>query len=165
MIFSLAACEVLKDLLPENRIEIKWPNDIYCDDLKIAGILIETSISGGKVEMVYFGMGLNVNQEHFALPTATSMKLASGQNWDRESILEKFLQQSEKYLESLKIPSEKIKQAYLSKLRWMDKPHIFRVKDEEIQGTILGVEPSGKLLVDFGNDQRTFDVKEIEFVR
>jgi len=46
-------------------ITIKWPNDIYYCERKIAGILIENEITGSNISMSVAGIGVNVNQEQF----------------------------------------------------------------------------------------------------
>ena len=61
---SLALCEVLRNYT--NNISIKWPNDIYWDNKKIAGILIEHDIEGGYLARTIIGIGLNVNQTNFS---------------------------------------------------------------------------------------------------
>ncbi len=48
-----------------NHIKIKWPNDIYFQDKKIAGILIENSIKGSNINRSIIGIGLNLNQKDF----------------------------------------------------------------------------------------------------
>lgn len=54
---------------------IKWPNDIYIGNKKICGMLIENSISGDKLSVSIAGIGLNLNQTHFAsdAPNPTSL--------------------------------------------------------------------------------------------
>lgn len=57
------------------RVCVKWPNDIYVGDRKIAGILIENSLSGSGIERSIAGIGLNVNQRRFLsdAPNPTSI--------------------------------------------------------------------------------------------
>ena len=68
---------------------IKWPNDIYCGDKKICGILIENSLMGEQIRWSIIGIGLNVNQTNFPtdLPNPTSMKLCTGCEYQIEDIL------------------------------------------------------------------------------
>lgn len=64
---SLAVVEVLDPILEPvgKRAEIKWPNDIYVDDMKLAGILIEHTIDATSIARTIVGIGLNVNQTLF----------------------------------------------------------------------------------------------------
>ena len=65
---ALAVSDLLCELLPADQtmtVGIKWPNDIYVGDRKIAGILIENSLAGAMVGRSIAGIGLNVNQHRF----------------------------------------------------------------------------------------------------
>lgn len=70
-------------------IQIKPPNDIFCRRRKLAGILSEAK--AGRENHVVVGIGVNVNHEagHFPLElqtTATSLRVETGQSWDRERV-------------------------------------------------------------------------------
>lgn len=71
---SVAITETLSNFGIEAKI--KWPNDIMVNDKKIAGILLESSVTKNKVDYVILGVGLNVNQVYFRhlTETATSIK-------------------------------------------------------------------------------------------
>ncbi len=68
-----------------------YPNDIFVDEKKIAGILIETKYSGLNLDYIIIGIGLNVNQENFTTPEAISMKKIKGIDFDREELFSKLL--------------------------------------------------------------------------
>ena len=86
---SVAMINVLKKYLPEENLFIKWPNDIYFNDRKIAGILIKNEIKGIMLGTSIIGIGLNVNQTSFdeSLPNPISMKMITGKDYDLEEIL------------------------------------------------------------------------------
>lgn len=73
----------LADLAPGNWY-IKWPNDIYFQDRKAVGMLIENIITGQKWNWAVAGIGINVNQDHFPeeLKQAVSLKQVTGKNYD-----------------------------------------------------------------------------------
>lgn len=78
MLVSLAIVGVIDRLLPPYaRAHIKWPNDIYVDDRKICGILIENSLSGSRIDRAIVGVGLNVNQTVFLSDAPNPVSLAS----------------------------------------------------------------------------------------
>lgn len=86
--------------------EIKDPNDIIIRGRKVAGILIETIISGEEVLSVILGMGINISQteEDFreaGLPEATSLFPETGYTPDRETLLTSFLNRFRPVYESL----------------------------------------------------------------
>lgn len=68
---------------------VKWPNDIYVGDRKIAGILIENSFSGALYERAVLGIGLNVNQTRFVsdAPNPVSMAQIAGREFDLDDVL------------------------------------------------------------------------------
>jgi len=74
MALSLGVREALEKLSQE-PVNIKWPNDIMLRDRKIAGLLIQNTVSEGKIRLSVCGVGVNVNEEHFPdhLPHAVSL--------------------------------------------------------------------------------------------
>lgn len=84
----------LDQLFQENevhkQIKIKWPNDLYVDDLKIGGMLIETSIQGDKISQLFLGIGLNILQTEFSkdVPNPSSLAIIKPSiDWDRSKII------------------------------------------------------------------------------
>jgi BirA family biotin operon repressor/biotin-[acetyl-CoA-carboxylase] ligase len=62
---ALAVQSTLNSYLSSKAIRIKWPNDIFCEDKKIGGILIQNLLTGNKINASVIGIGINVNQEYF----------------------------------------------------------------------------------------------------
>lgn len=96
-ILSRVTSLALKNLLDSftDDIRIKWPNDIYWKDKKIAGILIENDIQGKEIDNTVIGIGLNVNQQIFPVDLANpvSMRQITGTLHDREHLLELFMRE------------------------------------------------------------------------
>ena len=69
---------------------IKWPNDIWVDDRKICGILIENKLDGNTVAESIIGIGLNLNQTSWPadLPNPVSLKQITGKDYDTHAELE-----------------------------------------------------------------------------
>ncbi len=90
---SLAVAMAIENLY-QLKIELKWPNDVLINGKKTAGILIESSSTGKKIERVITGIGINVNQTSFQgiynIPP-TSIKEESGNNIEREILLAEVL--------------------------------------------------------------------------
>ena len=86
MAVALAVRDTVADFINQERVKIKWPNDIYVGDKKIAGILIQTSIHGNVIIYCVAGIGLNVNETDFPaeLPNPTSLKLETTETLDRD---------------------------------------------------------------------------------
>ena len=74
-------------------LTIKWPNDIYWQNKKIAGILVENAIVGNEVQYSIAGIGLNVNQTEFVsgAPNPVSMKQISGTDFEVDRIMEQLI--------------------------------------------------------------------------
>lgn len=80
--FTIA--KYLQTLSDQWQVAIKWPNDIYINDKKACGILIENIFRGMHWAYAVVGIGLNANQSSFPedLHLATSLAMASGKNYD-----------------------------------------------------------------------------------
>ena len=164
LVSSLAIRDALSKALPLSNVEVKWPNDVYADDHKIAGILIETVISGGVLEHAFCGMGINVNQSYFNLSTATSMLMRSGHSFGRNGVAENVLVSFEKYYSLMENQPSVLIRKYLDQLRWIGETHTYQIANTEHLGVITGIDNHGKLVLRIGNKSVSFDVKEIEFL-
>jgi BirA family biotin operon repressor/biotin-[acetyl-CoA-carboxylase] ligase len=85
---SLGILKALLSIDPALNLFIKWPNDIYAGQKKLCGILIENSLSGGRVQHSIIGIGMNVNELHFPdeIPNAVSLFQLTGHTYDLEPI-------------------------------------------------------------------------------
>lgn len=145
---------------------IKWPNDIFSNDKKIAGILIENTINSGAIANSCVGIGINVNQTEFDVPHATSLKGETGQFHKVLDLL--FVLISELnfwYDKLLENDLKTIDEEYLKRLYKFNEKNTFRDVNGIFEGVIAGVEESGKLLVERDGVLKNYDLKEISFVR
>lgn len=87
-VVALGVANILDMLAPDARISVKWPNDIYAGDRKIAGILIENTIAGRSIIASIAGIGVNVNQERFLsdAPNPVSLFQLTGIRQDIKSV-------------------------------------------------------------------------------
>ena len=147
---------------------IKWPNDIIVSGKKISGILIENSISGTKIRATVIGIGLNVNQISFPpVLNATSMKQITGQTYDLDKTLNLLLEKLFFWLEKLQQGRfDVIDSQYHSLLFNYKKSAKFRKNGEFLEGTVLGVDQFGRLLLEVPgrNAVMKFAQKEVELV-
>lgn len=79
----------LQTIAPETTVAVKWPNDIYINDKKAVGVLIENVFRGMQWTNAVIGIGINVNQTEFdpQLTRATSLKVVSGRDYDLFEII------------------------------------------------------------------------------
>jgi BirA family biotin operon repressor/biotin-[acetyl-CoA-carboxylase] ligase len=144
-ITALAIYDLLTDILTSSQydIKIKWPNDILVNQQKIAGILIETNIANAAIKDVVIGIGFNVNQMSFDEfeRFATSLKLITTHDFDRELILNLLCEKIEKWY--LKLKQQKlafIDNTYLTVLFGMNQTKPFNDLDgNSFEGKIIGV--------------------------
>jgi BirA family biotin operon repressor/biotin-[acetyl-CoA-carboxylase] ligase len=152
----LAAAVAICDALPI-RCEIKWPNDIWLDGRKIAGILVEGRPQEG---WAVLGIGLNVTTESFPpelAEIATSLRMA-GVELDPEAVLAALLGSLDEWLEA---SAEDVLAAWSERDALSGK----RVRWSDGEGTAAGVDASGALVVETDNGPVTLDAGEIHLLR
>ena len=164
---SLALIDTIKQLT-NIQATIKWPNDIYINDSKVSGILIENSILGSQLDYSIAGIGLNVNQETFVsdAPNPISLKQITGKNYNIENVLELLLENIEHYYHQLEINRlDLIDKAYFNCLYRKDGIYLFKDKEGIFKASIDHVNEMGMLtLVDKGGRKREYAFKEVSFV-
>lgn len=168
---SAATAVALCDCLTRYGIEarIKWTNDIYVEDRKIVGILIEHFYAGATLRRTVIGIGLNVNQERFdpSLPNPTSMLLEGEKRYDREEVLRTFYDCfMARYAQVEQGDGESILQAYRALIYRLGREQRFRLPEgEELTATIEGIESDGALRLRHEDGKsHSYHFKEIEFV-
>jgi BirA family biotin operon repressor/biotin-[acetyl-CoA-carboxylase] ligase len=148
--------------------KIKWPNDIYVGDKKIAGILIENTIQGKYIKHAIVGIGLNINQDKFSNlihQKCTSAKLLTGKDYVVNEITLHLLHQLHNTLEMLMSKRfQALTDFYMKHLYRLNEAYQFKVNFEKVNGTIVGVNKQGKLIVLINGEFKTFGNKEIEYV-
>lgn len=148
-----------------NEVKIKWPNDIVIDDKKVTGILIENSLAGNSIQQSVVGIGVNINQETFANPKATSLKQLVGHPFDLQLELNTLLEKLEyRYLQLRAGKRDELQQEYLNQLYRIGEKHFFRINGQTVEGMITGIDPIGQLRLVMDEAEKTFGMKEIEFL-
>ncbi|MEL7003474.1 MAG: biotin--[acetyl-CoA-carboxylase] ligase [Bacteroidota bacterium] len=144
--------------------KVKWPNDIYYQDRKIAGILIQNNIKGRLIDTSVVGIGLNVNQQSFEEPKAISLNLITDEKHDLQKILNEVLVCIEsRYIELKNGQLEKLKGSYLDNLYRLGENHSYQAENK-FEGKIMGVTEDGQLEIDTKDGIRRFAFKEVEFL-
>ena len=164
---ALGIIEVLDKLLTSEKLSIKWPNDIYYENQKLAGILINSTIKANMMDVSIVGIGLNINQVQFQdWPThPISLKMITGKDYDLRPILEQIADSVYKKVDILKSEPNAIEEAYMQRLyryrTWAD----YEVDGKVMRLFMTGIDAFGRLqLVDDKNESYCFDIKEIKFV-
>ncbi len=167
MAVPLGIIEVLDGMLPSEKLSIKWPNDIYFKNHKLAGILINSTIKANMMDVSIIGIGLNVNQMRFQnWPThPISMKMITGEDYDLQPLLKQIAEHIIIKVEQLRSDPNSIEQDYLKRLfryrTWAD----YVVKGETLRLFMTGLDPFGRLMMkDEADNSYCFDIKEIKFI-
>ena len=146
---SLTVALAIENLYPI-RTELKWPNDVLINGKKVAGILFETTIKGSKIERVVIGIGINLNQlvfqGEFNIPP-TSLKLETGINVDRETILAEILNLFEEHLNKVQVQPESILEEWRSKCRMIGDKITISDGNTTKSGTFYDIDDNGFLLL------------------
>ena len=165
-IIALSICHACAEYVDD--VSVKWPNDIYCGDEKVCGILIECDLNGKYVSNCILGCGVNVNQAEFEsdIPHPTSLMLKSGKVIDREEVLASIIKHFCKYYIMAENGDwDAIDKEYFSSLYRRVGIHRFEDESGVFNATIERVEPSGHMLLrDEASLLRRYEFKEVKFV-
>lgn len=143
---------------------IKWPNDIYINDKKASGILIENIWKGREWQYAIIGIGINVNQRSFAenLPNATSLLIESGKKYDLQEIITDLRSGILNQLQDADNRQEQIIKEYNALLFKRNKEVYFElpatgrhfhafVQEVDAAGKLVLLTPTGVEKYDFGS--------------
>ena len=152
---AVAACEACESVSGV-RCEIKWPNDVWIDGRKLAGILVEARPTAG---WAVVGIGLNVSTTEDEFPaelreTATSLRAAAGVAASVEDVLEALLGALDHWLGG---PPADVLNAW----RTRDALRGKQLRWENGSGVAVGVDDSGALIVDTPGGRETLDAGEV----
>jgi len=155
--------------LTDGLLRVKWPNDLYIDNQKIGGILLENTIQGQSLAWSIVGMGMNVNQTSFDLPTATSLqnRFPLPEGYNLPGLLSTLCEHIEKrYLQLKAGHRATLKVTYLQRLFRYQESHLYRDVRENysFMGTIVGIAEGGELLIEVEGQTQKFGFKEIEVI-
>lgn len=170
ILISIAVVEALNEVLGAG-VMLKWPNDIYYAPKgmnkawKLGGMLIENILIGSHWSYAIVGIGINVNQEDLAVDTAISLRNITGKEFDLESILVKILTSIEEYyLSYTPQRGDLLEKTYYRNLFRYHKKARYKAGEEIFEGTITGIDRSGRLLIETKNGERKFDIRQISFL-
>ena len=143
---------------------IKWPNDIYYNDKKLAGILLENAIVGSEIKYSIAGIGLNVNQTVFVsnAPNPVSLKQITGKEYDIDQLMKDLL---ETIMVVLKEPEDVIWSEYKAHLYRREGYWLFEDKNGAFEAHIEDVLPTGEIVLSDKNGQvHKYGFKQIKYI-
>ena len=150
--------------LIDEPLTIKWPNDIYWQDKKLAGILLENAIVGSEITYSIAGIGLNVNQTEFVsdAPNPVSLKQITGKENDIDQLMQDLF---EAVYTVLNEPEDVIWSEYKSHLYRREGYWPFADTNGVFEAQIEDVLPTGEVVLrDENNKKRVYHFKQIRYV-
>ena len=148
-------------------VSIKWPNDIYIGNGKVAGILIENSIRVNKISSSIIGIGLNINQQFFRgdAPNPVSLGQITQETYDLDELLAQLCEKIDfRYRQLAENQILKIDTDYAAILYRRDLWAHYSDENGDFEGRILGVDQIGRLQIEtrLGKINR-YQFKEVTF--
>ena len=165
-IISLGIIDILQKFGP--GFSIKWPNDIYWNEKKLVGILIENELTGHTFNTAIVGIGINVNQELFlsTAPNPISLKQITGKDIDRYSLLSDILNAiMKRYYHYEENNDKTLNDSYMKFLFRNNGTYFFKTENELFKASIKGIENDGHLILETENgEERKYAFKEVSYV-
>lgn len=174
---ALAIADTLNTFLPvndqcpmANAFMVKWPNDIYYSDNKVAGILIENDLQGALVQRSIIGIGININQRCFLsdAPNPRSLSDIVGHDVERRFVLDQFMDRFTHYFDQIETGKQDaldaLHERYIKHLYRRGEEHSYSDKDGTFHAILIDVEPTGHLILqDTKGHRRRYAFKEVKF--
>lgn len=136
-----------------DKVEIKWPNDIYINDKKVCGFLTEMVANADAVEAIICGIGINLNhqEEDFSdmiRHRATSIRLHYSEEINRYQFLKRLIEEIEKrYHQFLNSSFETIRDEYIRTSNIWHRKLTFTENGEQFIGEAIDINNDGFLIV------------------
>ncbi len=152
LVAAVATAEAIEEITAA-KPSIKWPNDLYIDDRKVGGILLEVAGEQDAIEWVIVGIGLNVNTEYTELPvslrrTAVSLKMATGRPVDRSDLLANVLLKLERhYLHAVREGFQETLSGFRQRDYLAKRNISVQTRQGHLVGEAVGIDDQGALLV------------------
>jgi BirA family biotin operon repressor/biotin-[acetyl-CoA-carboxylase] ligase len=178
-LIAIIAAQAIRDTVAAlgiDDVSVKWPNDVYWKDKKLAGILVENTLMGDAIEHSIVGVGLNVNQDAFPdyLPNPVSLTLITGETYDFVDIALTTATRIRKTIDAVTKKSlwnnplaqrAKIYRRYNEQLYRTEGFHDYEDAHGRFSARIVRVEHDGRLVLeDTEGAVRSYLFKEVSFV-
>lgn len=148
---GVAVCEAVRDLAPDINVGLKWPNDIYIGERKLAGLLIERP-SHSRRDVV-LGIGLNVNNTFTDAPAdiqqrAISLVDAAGQTFDSQLVLTKLLQHLEVAIAAIDSDPQWLPSKWQELCILRGRHVVIEAGGQQYAGICQGIDDTGAIVID-----------------
>lgn len=169
-LYPLIAAQSLHKVLSNyhHDIKIKWPNDLYIDDKKIAGILTESNIQSNQILAIIIGFGVNLNQSSFPndlKDIASSLYLNTNQTYDKAMILNQLANQLRIDLNHYQLNVLDVID-YCNTYNYLKDQNItYLENDQMIHAKALNINHQGQLVVESHNELKVLNSGAVSLKR
>ncbi len=162
-VIALGVADLLRRYVDD--VTVKWPNDIYVGEKKIAGILIEHCISGPYIQQSLCGIGVNINQQKFLSdsPNPVSLWQLIGREIPLARVLEELLEDINKRYTQLE-DMVTLEKDFCQQMYRAEGIHNWEDINGSFRGAIQGIDKYGQLMLkDTTNHVRVYAFKEVRY--
>ncbi len=164
---ALSVYQTISSFIPANVIKIKWPNDIFVEDKKIAGILIQNIIQGANFKYSIVGMGINVLQMKWDTVEnePTSIKLYNTSIENPHELFQILFNHLDFYVNQVKQKEyDVLEREYNEKLYLKGETAMFLVDNKQMEGIIKSVNSFGQLCLEIESEIHFIDHGTIKYL-
>lgn len=169
IVAALAVHHFCKDYFPENKISIKWPNDILIDNRKLCGILTQGRVKKQLFQSLILGIGINLFPFHTFPGDESRIAYLNEFNNELKPLKEIVIDlclQLDKYYQLLRMGKQDVllKEFYDALYRYDKKLRFYDYKRERIrEGIVKGISNNGDLLIAIDDVVNTYGIKSIKY--
>jgi len=156
---AIATCNTINSFLKLPIAQIKWPNDIFCEDRKMAGILLENTIQGSHIGSTVAGIGINILQKSFTIPNvrATSLLLETNLEFSQNEVSQALCTNIEPVYLMLKAKRfAEIDQLYHERLKGINQGVTIIHNKIAFDAILKGVNIDGNLIIETNKGMQVF---------
>jgi BirA family biotin operon repressor/biotin-[acetyl-CoA-carboxylase] ligase len=162
---GLAARDACQDVAGV-AVELKWPNDLVVGDRKLAGVLAEGVVDGGRLAAVVVGLGLDVSGPLAGAFGAVCLDELAGAAVARDDLLEAFLARLVGYVAQWETDPAALVEGYRRTLATLGRAvRVELPAGEVIIGTAVDLTATGELVVATGGGDRVVDAGDVVHLR
>lgn len=148
---GLAVCEAIEGILETTEMQIKWPNDVYCQQRKLSGILIELPTTNA--HLLAIGIGININNSLERAPedlqaTAVALSDVAQHEFSLTNVLVKVLNQLEARLECIGRNDGELRARWRERCLLTNRTIQMDLGTRKVSGRCRGIDDDGALLIE-----------------
>lgn len=163
MVIALGCMDFVRRYV--DGVSVKWPNDVYVGERKIAGILIEHRIAGAFIQSSLCGIGVNINQKEFFsdAPNPVSLWQLTGKELPLKQVLEELLECiGRRYEEVYDLGS--LEKDFLQNMYRSSGAFTWEDETGRFEASIAGIDEYGQLVLkDTGGKEKIYAFKEVKY--